>query len=128
MLLSLGRLSLLGAALIVASYSQLELASANDWQSIAPADAGFAPNVGELLDQAVRRGQLPNLHAVVGIQRSVREWPMRQGWGGRAVRQEQAQGILVAALGVLVSCHDRGERRRLTGSPGDAARTSPTTT
>ena len=39
---------------------------------------------------------------VVGLQRSVREWAMRQGWGGRPVRQEQAQGILVAALGVLV--------------------------
>jgi len=38
---------------------------------------------------------------VVGLQRSVREWAMRQGWGGRPVRQEQAQGILVAALGVL---------------------------
>jgi hypothetical protein len=37
----------------------------------------------------------------VGLQRSVREWAMRQGWGGRPVRQEQAQGILVAALGVL---------------------------
>ena len=36
---------------------------------------------------------------VVGLQRSVREWAMRQGWGGRPVRQEQAQGILVAALG-----------------------------
>jgi hypothetical protein len=39
---------------------------------------------------------------VVGLQRSVREWAMRQGWGGRAVRQEQAQGILIAALGMLV--------------------------
>ena len=39
--------------------------------------------------------------AVVGLQRSVREWAMRQGWGGRPVRQEQAQGLLVAALGVL---------------------------
>ena len=38
---------------------------------------------------------------VVGLQRSVREWATRQGWGGRPVRQEQAQGILVAALGVL---------------------------
>jgi hypothetical protein len=38
---------------------------------------------------------------VVGLQRSVREWAMRQGWGGRAIRQEQAQGILVAALGML---------------------------
>src|SRR5918996_6068804 len=26
---------------------------------------------------------------VVGLQRSVREWAMRQGWGGRPVRQEQ---------------------------------------
>jgi hypothetical protein len=38
---------------------------------------------------------------VVGLQRSIREWAMRQGWGGRFVRVEQAQGILVAALGVL---------------------------
>ena len=28
---------------------------------------------------------------------------IRQGWGGRPVRQEQAQGILVAALGVLAT-------------------------
>jgi hypothetical protein len=40
---------------------------------------------------------------VVGLQRSVREWAMRQGWGGRPVRQEQAQGILVAALGILAA-------------------------
>jgi hypothetical protein len=26
---------------------------------------------------------------------------MRQGWGGRPVRAEQAQGILVGALGML---------------------------
>jgi hypothetical protein len=38
---------------------------------------------------------------VVGLQRSVREWALRQGWGGRSVRQEQAQGIVVAALGML---------------------------
>jgi hypothetical protein len=38
---------------------------------------------------------------VVGLQRSVREWAIRQGWGGRPVRQEQAMGILVAALGML---------------------------
>jgi hypothetical protein len=40
---------------------------------------------------------------VVGLQRSLREWALRQGWNGRPVRQEQAQGILVAALGVLAS-------------------------
>jgi hypothetical protein len=32
---------------------------------------------------------------------SIREWAMRQGRGGRPVRIEQAQGILVAALGML---------------------------
>ena len=42
---------------------------------------------------------------VVGLQRSVREWAIRQGWGGRPVRQGRAQGILVAALGVLAA-HD----------------------
>ena len=44
---------------------------------------------------------------VVGLQRSVREWAIRQGWGGRAVRQEQAQGILVAALGMLEKQNQR---------------------
>ena len=45
---------------------------------------------------------------VVGLQRSVREWAMRQGWGGRPVRVEQAQGILVAALGVLAGWYGYG--------------------
>ena len=49
---------------------------------------------------------------VVGLQRSVREWAIRQGWGGRPVRQEQAQGILVAALGVLAAHLGCGETRR----------------
>jgi hypothetical protein len=49
---------------------------------------------------------------VVGLQRSVREWAMRQGWGGRPVRQEQAQGILVAALGVLVANLRNSEAKR----------------
>jgi hypothetical protein len=40
---------------------------------------------------------------VVGLQRSVREWALRRSWTGRPVRQEQAQGILIAALGVLAA-------------------------
>jgi hypothetical protein len=40
---------------------------------------------------------------VVGLQRSVREWAIRQGWGGRSLRQEQAQRIVVAALGMLAA-------------------------
>jgi hypothetical protein len=49
---------------------------------------------------------------VVGLQRSVREWAIRQGWGGRSVRLEQAQGILVAALGMLAGHLGYGEVRR----------------
>jgi hypothetical protein len=49
---------------------------------------------------------------VVGLQRSIREWAMRQGWCGKPVRQEQAQGILVAAFGMLVAHFGYGEARR----------------
>jgi Domain of unknown function (DUF6456) len=51
---------------------------------------------------------------VIGMQTSIREWSLRQGWGGRPVRQESAQGILVAALGVLVKHYgirDGGQQR-----------------
>jgi hypothetical protein len=48
----------------------------------------------------------------IGLQRSVREWAMRQGWGGRPVRQEQAQGILVAALGMLAAHFGHVETKR----------------
>jgi hypothetical protein len=49
---------------------------------------------------------------VVGLQRSVREWAIRQGWGGRSLRQEQAQGILVAALGMLAAHYGYSEAKR----------------
>jgi hypothetical protein len=49
---------------------------------------------------------------IVGLQRSVREWAIRQGWRGRPVRQEQAQGILVAALGILAARFGYGEAKR----------------
>jgi hypothetical protein len=49
---------------------------------------------------------------VVGLQHSVREWALRQGWGGRPVRQEQAQGILVAALGMLAAHVGYGQARQ----------------
>jgi hypothetical protein len=46
---------------------------------------------------------------VVGLQRSVREWAVRQGWGGRLLRIEQAQGILIAALGMLAGHYGYGK-------------------
>ena len=40
---------------------------------------------------------------VLGCGCSIREWAVRQSWNGRPVRQELAQGILIAALGILAS-------------------------
>ncbi len=47
---------------------------------------------------------------VVGLQHSVREWAMRQGWGGRPINEKHAQGILIAALGVLAGYYGYGKR------------------
>ncbi len=55
----------LGAALLVSIAGQLSPALATDWQTMAPADAGFASDIGALLDESFGRGELPNLHAVV---------------------------------------------------------------
>jgi hypothetical protein len=49
---------------------------------------------------------------VVGLQRSIREWAIRQGWGGRAVEQTEARGMLVAALGVLAAHLGYGAAKR----------------
>jgi hypothetical protein len=38
---------------------------------------------------------------VVGLEFSVREWAMRQGWAGRTVHGPVGQGILVGTLGTL---------------------------
>ena len=49
---------------------------------------------------------------VVGLQRSVREWAIRQGWGGRLIDHKAAGGILIAALGVLAAHLGYGEVKR----------------
>jgi hypothetical protein len=49
---------------------------------------------------------------VVGCELSMREWAARQGWGGRPVGHTQAQGILVAALGMLAKHYGLAARRR----------------
>jgi hypothetical protein len=36
---------------------------------------------------------------------------MRQGWGARPVRQEQGQGILIAALGMLAAGSGRSNAK-----------------
>jgi hypothetical protein len=40
---------------------------------------------------------------VVGLQTSLREWALRQGWGDRPIGVHEARGILVAALGALAT-------------------------
>lgn len=50
---------------------------------------------------------------VVGMEMSVREWAMRQGWGGRPVAPPQAQGMLVAALSVLAGHFGLVPRKQL---------------
>jgi hypothetical protein len=40
---------------------------------------------------------------VLGCGWSLREWALGQGWRGRPVRQEHAQGILIAVLGLLAT-------------------------
>ena len=49
---------------------------------------------------------------VVGLECSMREWAQRQGWGGRSVGHAQAQGMLVAALGVLAVVYGLVPTRR----------------
>lgn len=38
---------------------------------------------------------------VIGCEWSLREWALREGWGGRPLAQETAAGILIGALGAL---------------------------
>jgi hypothetical protein len=49
---------------------------------------------------------------VVGLQRSVHNWAIRQGWGGRPVDHKAAGGILIAALGVLAAHLGYGRVKR----------------
>jgi hypothetical protein len=49
---------------------------------------------------------------VVGLQRSVREWAIRQGWGGRPVDHKAAAGILIAGLGMLAAHLGCGTAKR----------------
>ena len=49
---------------------------------------------------------------VVGLGQSIREWALRQGWGGRTIEQKQALGILVASLGMLASPSVHGRTTR----------------
>jgi hypothetical protein len=49
---------------------------------------------------------------IVGLQLSIREWSLRRCWGGRPVKQKEAKGILIAALGILAKHYGYREATR----------------
>jgi hypothetical protein len=49
---------------------------------------------------------------LVRVARSVCEWRCARAGAGRPVRQERAQGILVAAIGMLAGHFGYGEAKR----------------
>jgi hypothetical protein len=56
-----------------------------------------------------------SLWHVVGLECSIREWAMQQGWNGKALVPAHGQGILVCALGTLVEHYGLAPRPRRTG-------------
>jgi hypothetical protein len=90
---------------------------------VLPAGGGHAPDLTESQLDARRRvhealeglGGIGSpggscLWHVLGCGCSIREWAIRRGWSGQPLRQEQAAGILIAALGVL-ACRTRQSPR-----------------
>ena len=57
----------LGSILLAASLNLAQADSPHDWQGIAPEDAGFVPDIGDRLDNAVLRKEFDNLHAVLVV-------------------------------------------------------------
>ena len=47
---------------------------------------------------------------VLGLGETLRAWALGQGWQGRPMRQETAQGILLAALGMLAGHYGLASR------------------
>jgi hypothetical protein len=108
------------AAFVLASLDRLRAAS---MLHVPAAGTGSAPELSERQLDARRRvhhaiatlgGQdSPGgscLWFVLGHQMSLRQWALRQRWGGRAVRPDEATGVLMAALATLAA--RRGHRSR----------------
>jgi hypothetical protein len=58
-----------------------------------------------------------SLWHVVGLECSIREWAMQQGWNGRPLVPAHGQGILVGALGTLVEHYGLAPRSRRSPAP-----------
>ena len=66
-------------------------------------NAGAARAVRDALEAVGGSGSPAGsaLWYVAGLQMSIRDWSLRDGWNGKRVEKNEAKGILVAALGVL---------------------------
>ena len=72
-------------------------------QMMVEKNAGAARAVRDALE-AVGGNSSPAgsaLWYMAGLQLSLREWALRDGWNGKRIDRDEAKGILVAALGVL---------------------------
>ena len=72
-------------------------------QMMIERNAGAARAVRDALDAVGGSGSPAGsaLWYVAGLQMSIRDWALRDGWNGKRVEKNEAKGILVAALGVL---------------------------
>ena len=70
----------------------MQIAQADDWQTTSPADAGFAPDLGDRLDAAVRRGNLANLHAALVVRRG--KLVLERYYAGRDERRGGPLGVV----------------------------------
>ena len=66
-------------------------------------NAGAARAVRDALDAVCGSGSSAGsaLWYVAGLQMSIRDWALRDGWNGKRVEKNEAKGILLAALGML---------------------------
>ena len=78
-------------------------------------NAGAARAVRQALDAVGGSGSPAGsaLWFVAGLQMSIRDWALRDGWNGRRLDRDEAKGILVAALGVLARYYgyERSQRK-----------------
>ena len=72
-------------------------------QMMVEKNASAARAVRDALDAVGGSGSPAGsaLWYVAGLQMSIRDWALRDGWNGKRVEKNEAKGILLAALGML---------------------------
>ena len=89
-------------------------------QMMVEKNAGAARAVRDALEAVGGSGSPAGsaLWYVAGLQLSLREWALRDGWNGKRIDRDEAKGILVAALGVLARYYgyERGHVSRVNSS------------